>query len=131
MTAKEIALRFIDAHNRHDVEAMLDCLDADMKMLDPAAPIPLHTKDDVRTLYRSIFTAFPDIRFDVTGIITEDDLVFAALHTTGQEAGDFMGRDMRGKPVDVFEAMFARAAGEKITWAQFYSDTATLQAQLS
>ena len=36
MTAKEIALRFIDAHNRHDVEAMLDCLDADMKVLDPA-----------------------------------------------------------------------------------------------
>ena len=83
---------------------MLDCLDADMKMLDPEAPIPLHTKEDVRTLYRSIFTAFPDIRFDVTGIITEGNLVFAVLHPTGQGAGDFMGRDMREKPVDVLEA---------------------------
>jgi hypothetical protein len=40
MNAKESTLRFIDAHNRHDVEAMRDCLDANMKMLDRAAPIP-------------------------------------------------------------------------------------------
>jgi predicted ester cyclase len=67
----------------------------------------------VRTLSRRIFAAFPNIHFAVTGMIAEGAQVFAALHTTGQGAGDFMGRDMRGKPVDVFEAMFARIEGEK------------------
>ena len=64
-------------------------------------------------------------------MIAEGDQVFAAPHTTGQGAGDFMSRDMRGRPVDVCEAMFVRVEGEKITWAQFYSDTVTLKDQLS
>ena len=131
MVAKEIAQQFIEAHNRHDVDAMLACLDEQVQVSDPAAPIPLHTKADVRTLYTHIFAAFPDIHFEVTGMIGEGDLVFAALHTTGQGMGEFMGRGMQGRSVEVSEAMFARVQDNLISWVQFYSDTATLNAQIS
>ena len=130
MTPKEVVEAFVDAHNRHDVAGMLALLADDAVTIDPASPIPLHGKDDVRRLYEAIFTSVPDIDFAVTVLVAEGDRVFAAFRTTGTGSGTFQGRDVDGRKIDVQEAMLARIAGGRIAWAQFYSDTATLMAQL-
>lgn len=130
MDSKQVVLSFIDAHNRHDINGMLARLTEKVELADPASPIPLHGKADIRRQYELIFGAFPDIRFEVTHLIAEDDLVFAALYTTGTGSGDFMGLDVTGKTVRVHEAMLARIAGDQIAWGQFYSDTAKLSKEL-
>ena len=117
---------FIDAHNRHDIDGMLERLTDDAHIADPASPIPLHGKASIRPQYDLIFGAVPDIHFEVTHMIAEGGLVFAALHTPGPGSGDFMGRDITGKAIEVLESMLARVEGDRIAWGQFYSDTAKL-----
>ena len=130
MDPKQVVLSFIEAHNRHDIAGMLARLTDGAQIADPASPIPLHGKADIKPQYELIFGAVPDVHFEVTHLIAEGNLVFAALHTTGTGAGDFMGRDITGKTVEVQEAMLARIEGDRIAWGQFYSDTAKLSKEL-
>jgi steroid delta-isomerase-like uncharacterized protein len=129
-TPKSVVKEFIEAHNRHDVEGMLRQLADDSRMIDPAAPIPLTSKADVRKLYELIFKALPDIRFEVTTIIAEGADVFAAFRTTGRGVGEFMGKDISGKAIDVYESVFMHVENGRITSTVFYSDSATLSKQL-
>lgn len=130
MNPKDVVRAFVDAHNAHDLDRLMDCIADDGVMIDVAAPIPLESKADVRRLFSMIFSALPDIHFEITGMISEGDKAFAALRTTGNGAGTWAGRDIRGKRCDVFESMFVDVAGSRIKTCMFYSDTATLSRQL-
>lgn len=130
MTPKEVVTAFVEAHNAHDVDKMMTYLTEDSEMIDVAAPIPLDSKKDVRKLFEMIFASI-DIHFEITGIIGEGNRAFAALRTTGVGTGDFMGRDLRGAKIDVFESMFVEVSGNQIRKTMFYSDTATLSRQLA
>ena len=130
MDPKQVVRTFIEAHNRHDIDGMLEQLADDAHIADPASPIPLHGKASIRPQYELIFGAVPDIHFEVTHMIAEGDLVFAALHTTGTGSGDFMGRDITGKAIEVLESLLARVERDRIAWGQFYSDTAKLSREL-
>lgn len=129
MTPKEVVKAFVDAHNKHDVDKMMSLLTEDSVMIDVAAPIPLNSKKDVRKLFEMIFASI-DIHFEITGMISEDNKVFAALRTTGPGTGVWMGRDIKGMHCDVFEGMFVETQGDQIKRTMFYSDTATLSRQL-
>ncbi len=122
-------IAFVDAHNAYDVDRLMSYLAEDSVMVDVASPIPLNGKNDVRTLYEMIFAAF-DVRFTITGMISEGDRVFAALRTTGRGKGLWRGRDITGRHCDILEGMFCETKGDEIRKATFYSDTATLAAQL-
>lgn len=128
MTPKEVVKAFVDAHNKHDVEKMMSLLTEDSIMIDVCAPIPLDSKADVRKLYQMIFAAI-DIRWDITGMISEGNKVFVALRTTGPGIGPWLGRDIKGAQVDVFEGMFIETQANQIKRTMFYSDTATLTRQ--
>jgi steroid delta-isomerase-like uncharacterized protein len=127
---KEIVKAFVAAHNRHDIEALLGFLSENSRMLDVAAPIPLNSKADVRKLYEMIFKSLPDINFEITGMISEGNQVFAAFRTTGKGSGMWMGKDITGKPIDVFEGVHMHIENGQITNTMFYSDSATLTKQL-
>ncbi|NYT68248.1 nuclear transport factor 2 family protein [Pusillimonas noertemannii] len=129
MTPKEIVRAFVDAHNDHNVEAMMDYLAEDSTMIDVAAPIPLNSKNDVRKLFTLIFSSL-NVHFEITGMISEGSKVFAALRTTGTGTGNWAGRDVRGLQFDVFESMFVDTENGKMTTVMFYSDTASLSKQL-
>ncbi|VTU37660.1 putative ester cyclase [Variovorax sp. PBS-H4] len=130
MTPKEVVRAFVDAHNAHDLDRLMACLTDDSVMIDVAAPIPLNSKADVRKLFTMIFSALPDIHFEITGMISEGDKAFAALRTTGTGHGDWAGHDITGKRCDVFESMFVDVQDDRIKTCMFYSDTATLSRQL-
>jgi steroid delta-isomerase-like uncharacterized protein len=127
---KEVVKAFVAAHNRHDIEALMGFLSENSKMLDVAAPIPLNSKADVRKLYEMIFKSLPDINFEITGMISEGNQVFAAFRTTGKGSGTWMGKDITGKPIDVFEGVHMHIENGQITNTMFYSDSATLTKQL-
>ncbi|HET9105973.1 MAG TPA: ester cyclase [Steroidobacteraceae bacterium] len=127
---KQVVREFVAAHNRHDIVALMSYLSEDSKMLDVAAPIPLNSKADVRRLYEMIFKSLPDINFEITGMISEGNQVFAAFRTTGKGVGDWMGKDITGKPIDVFEGVFMQIENGQIKNTMFYSDSATLTKQL-
>lgn len=127
---KEVVKAFVAAHNRHDIEALMGYLSEDSRMLDVAAPIPLNSKADVRKLYEMIFKSLPDIHFEITGMISEGNQVFAAFRTTGKGSGLWMGKDITGKPIDVFEGVHMHIENGQITNTMFYSDSATLTKQL-
>ena len=129
MTPKEVVTAFVDAHNAHDVDKMMQYLTEDSAMIDVAAPIPLESKQDVRKLFEMIFSAI-DVHFEITGIIAEGNRVFAALRTTGPGIGTWADRDIRGMHCDVFEGMFVEVEGDQMKTVMFYSDTATLSRQL-
>jgi steroid delta-isomerase-like uncharacterized protein len=129
MTPKEIITAFVEAHNAHDVDKMMTYLTDDSVMIDVAAPIPLNTKEDVRKLFKMIFSSV-DVHFEITGMISEANKVFAALRTTGRGKGLWQGRDISAACVDVFEGMFCETRDDQIKTTMFYSDTATLSRQL-
>ena len=130
MNPKEVVRAFVDAHNAHDLDRLMACLTEDSVMIDVAAPIPLNGKADVRKLFTMIFSALPDVHFEITGMIAEGSRAFAALRTTGTGRGDWAGRDITGRHCDVFESMFVDVQDDRIKTCMFYSDTATLSRQL-
>lgn len=127
---KQVVKAFVDAHNRHNIEELMSYLGEKSVMIDVAAPIPLNSKADVRKLYEMIFTSLPDINFEITGMISEDNQVFAAFRTTAIGNGNWMGRDITGKKCDVFEGVHMRIENGQIQNTMFYSDSATLTKQL-
>ncbi|MGE3745301.1 MAG: nuclear transport factor 2 family protein [Sphingomonadaceae bacterium] len=129
MSPKEVVTAFVEAHNEHALDKMMTYLTEDSEMIDVASPIALESKKDVRRLFEMIFGSL-DVHFEITGMISEGDRVFAALRTTGLGTGEFMGRDLRGAKFDVFEGMFVEVSGHQIKKTMFYSDTATLSKQL-
>ncbi len=129
MSPKEIVIAFVAAHNAHDIDKMMTYLADDSVMIDVAAPIPLNSKKDVRKLFEMIFSSV-DVHFEITGMISEENKVFAALRTTGRGKGTWQGRDISAAFVDVFEGMFCETQGDHIKTTMFYSDTATLSRQL-
>lgn len=131
MTPVEVVRAFVKAHNAHDIETMSKYLAEDSTMIDVASPIPLDSKADVLKLFSMIFAAIPDIQFEVTGMISEGQKAFAALRTTGNGNGMWMGNDITGKRCDVFEGMFVDIQNDQIKTCMFYSDTATLSRQLA
>ncbi len=126
MDPKEIVQTFIAAHNRHDIDGMLDMLTDDAEITDPATPIPLHGKASIRPQYELIFGAIPDINFEITHMISEGGQVFTAVHTTGTGAGKFLDNDITGIEIELLESLLCRVEDGKIAWGQFYSDTAKL-----
>ncbi len=129
MDPKQVVRAFVDAHNAHDIDAMMALLAEDSVMIDVAAPIPLDSKQDVRKLFGMIFAAV-DINFAITEMICEGDRVFAAIDTTGVGTGTWMGRDITGSKCDVYEGMLCEVRDGQIVRTHFYSDTATLSKQL-
>jgi predicted ester cyclase len=128
--AKQVVKAMIEAHNRHDLEGMLSYISEDIVMVDTVAPIPLNNKGDVRKLYELIFTTLPTIHFHTMFLIAEGNEVFAGFRTTGTGSGYWGGKDVTGKPFDVYEGIFCRVANGKVNYFMGFSDSALLTKQL-
>jgi predicted ester cyclase len=113
----------------HDLDKMMTYLSDDSVMIDVASPLPLDSKEDVRKLYAHIFESI-DVHFEITSMIEEGTKVFAALRTTGKGKGVWAGKNVKGAPLDIFEAMYCETNGKQITRTMFYSDTASLSKQM-
>lgn len=57
--------RWLDAWNSHDAERLLPLMTEDIAYDDSAWPATMHGHADVREFLRHIWTAFPDMRFEL------------------------------------------------------------------
>jgi len=62
------AERYLGAWNDHDASALLPLITEDIVYVDPALPDPAHGHAGVRKFMEDAFVAFPDLRFEETGL---------------------------------------------------------------
>lgn len=103
MAASDIVENHIKAFNEHDAAAWASHYASDAVLFDPQYGEPKQGQAAIRKDIDDFFAAFPDIQFNITGIVGTGDK--AAIHGTG--AGTHKG-PMEG-PSGTIEATNKRA----------------------
>ena len=131
---KEIALSLIEALNVRDLDLWSRHLSDDYAAEHPGVSVPL---DKTRSIayHQRFVTAFPDIRFEVLGIISEGDRVLVQWTASGTHAerlatvtGETIPPTRRQATVS--GAMVAEARDGKMVRGWFYWDQLSLLSQL-
>jgi predicted ester cyclase len=77
----------------------------------PGAPGGL---DGVKAVFGMFRTAFPDVKFTITDMVGEDDIVATLVHGEGTNTGPFMGIPPSNLPAKWRSVGFFRIKGGKI-----------------
>ena len=127
---REAMLRFYEAINQHDVDAVADCIAADN--VAHCLPEELgRTRADYLRFVQTAFEAFPDLHFEVLDVVVEGDRVAARFVNTGTHEGEFMGVPASGRAIKVEGSDFCRFDDEaRITAHWAYADNLELMQQL-
>ena len=99
MTEKAVMSRFYDQVAAGNMGVIDELLVDDFVEHEASAPTP--DREGVRQLFTMLGAAFPDMRFAVTHMIQEDDLVMAHGLFEGTHEGEFMGMPATGRRVSV------------------------------
>ncbi len=104
-----VVARFVEAANRHDVDAIYACVHPDFDSIQPCFPSRNFTGgEQVRRNWRAIFDAEPGFRLTVLRSARSGNTVWVELHGAG-EAAQVAGVFILGMEDD------------KIRWARVYS----------
>ena len=131
---KEIALSLIEALNARDLDLWSRHLSDDYAAEHPGVSVPL---DKTRSIayHQRFVTAFPDIRFEVLGVVSEGDRVLVQWTASGTHAerlatvtGETIPPTRRQATVS--GAMVAEARDGKLVRGWFYWDQPSLLSQL-
>jgi predicted ester cyclase len=79
---KALIEQVVAGHNRHDPEAVVALYSPDIA--NHGRPLG---RDGMALLYRSLYTAFPDFRFDIQLLVSDDDWITAQLLMSGTHLG--------------------------------------------
>lgn len=105
--------RLCGALNAHDLDGLVACFAADYRNETPAHPERGFTgRDQVRTNWRDIFAAIPDVHAEVLRVAVDGDTVWSEWEHRGTRP-DGSPHVMRGVVI------FGVADGVA-TWARFY-----------
>lgn len=113
-----IVRRYCDEVVNEGNVAILDELWAKDLINHGLAPGLVQGVEGVRQLLTRYHTAFPDLKFTIEDMITEDDKVAIRLTMTGTHKGELLGIAPSGNRVDVMTIAIYRFDGGKIveTW---------------
>ena len=109
------------AEDRRDIPGLLSTLTPDCvyEVLPPGATWRGH--DGAARFYTELLTAFPDIHFDLTGIVIGPQGVCEEASVTATHAGEWLGRLPNGKQVRFTVVIFfpwdlarGKFTGEKV-----------------
>jgi limonene-1,2-epoxide hydrolase len=104
-----VVTRFVNACNRHDAEAVSQCLHAEFDSIQPMYPARnFRGADQVRRNWQAIFDAEPGFRLTVLRQAAADDTVWLELHGAGEEA-------------EVAGVFVMGIEGDRVRWARIYS----------
>lgn len=99
---KATVQKFIDeALNRHDWDATKSVFAenyVNYGFMPGDAPM---SREEVRPLAESLFSAFPDLTFEVDDIVADGDLVFVRYTARGTHKGEFNGIPATGRTVAI------------------------------
>jgi len=113
---KVIFERMIEAANRHDLEAMVECFAPDFRSEQPFHPERNFTGwEGVRRNWSFFFSTMPDFRVDILSEAVEGDTVWAELRFHGTQV-DGRKQVTRGVTIQGIQA-------DRIVWTRLYIET--------
>src|SRR5437879_5693178 len=108
--------------NRQDLEGVLTYYDDSITWLNIAMEETYRGKDEVRAFLRRLFTAFPDLHFEVTYKIARGDNVAEQWFIRGTHLGTFMGIPPTGRRIEIPGMSMAELRQAKFVSDHFYFD---------
>jgi ketosteroid isomerase-like protein len=107
--------RLLAAMNAHDVDAFVDCFDADYVSEQPTHPDRAFTgAQQVRTNWTSIFAAIPDFKAELRGLCETSETVWSEWIWTGT--------NQDGSPFDWRGVMILGVHSGRIRSARLYME---------
>jgi steroid delta-isomerase-like uncharacterized protein len=131
MNAIEVVKRHFDAWNRRDADAIVATFAEGAAYTAPIAGQGL-SGEAVRRFAEGIFTAFPDVSFEIVSISdTGGGLVATQWLGRATNTGALAdGSPPTGRPLTVPGASFFQVQGDQIRSGQVYHDRQTMDEQL-
>ena len=108
--------------NRQDVEGVLEYYDETITWLNIAMEETYRGKNEVRGFLKKLFSAFPDLNFEVTYKIARGDNVAEQWFIRGTHLGTFMGIPATGRRIEIPGMSMAELRGAKFVSDHFYFD---------
>ena len=110
-----VAERLRDAMNRHDLEAVLACIDPDYQSEQPAHPVRgFGGREQVRKNWAALFAAVPDFHAELLRATVQGDMAWTEWRWYGTRR-DGSAFDMRGV------ALFG-VRDDRIVWGRLYME---------
>jgi len=130
MDPLECAVKYFDAWNRRDADAVLATFAPEGTYCDPASGGRLRG-EALKGYMNGLWDAFPDLSFEIVSKgLSGENLVAAQWIMRGTNSGSMMGLPPTGKTVTVSGADFIRVAGGKIQTVDGYFDSRAVPEQL-
>jgi steroid delta-isomerase-like uncharacterized protein len=128
LDSRAVLKGWLDAVNRHDVEAALSCYAPDYR--DRTAGHEDGDRDSLRAAFVEMFGAFPDLRYTAEDVIVEGDKLVERFSSVGTHEGELMGMPPTGRQITITGINVYRMVDGKIAerWAQI--DDAGMMQQL-
>jgi ketosteroid isomerase-like protein len=99
--------------NEHDLEALLDCFDADYRSEQPVNPDrSFEGRETVQVRWATIFDSIPDFRAELMRTAAGEDAVWSEWRWTGTR--------LDGSRLDVRGVTITGIRGDRIAWGRFY-----------
>ena len=125
-----IAQRYFDGWNRRDPAAVLATMAPAGTYSDPTTGGPV-SGDAFDGFMKSLFSAFPDVSFEVASVgVAAPDLVAAQWVMRGTNTGSMYGLPPTGKSIELQGADFIRVIDDKIRSVRGYFDSGEVPKQL-
>ncbi len=117
MAAERALLRYRDAMNAHDLDALLECFTADYESVQPLNPDrDFRGRETVRERWSGIFRNVPDFRAELLRMAVSGDEVWGEWRWLGTSAD--------GSAIDVRGVTIVGLRGDRIAWGRFYLEDA-------
>ncbi|MEU7484878.1 ester cyclase [Streptomyces sp. NPDC042319] len=132
----EVLRLFYRSFNENEVEAMVALLTDDFELNDTAAGVFTHGRAAYRQRVRTGRTAFPDATAEITGLVSQNDVVISEVRNLATHTGPFRlpGSDEvfppTGRRLDVVGCEVYEFLDGKIARSRIYYDLTTLARQL-
>ncbi|SEG95427.1 conserved hypothetical protein, steroid delta-isomerase-related [Nonomuraea solani] len=132
MTIGEFARAWALAWNSHDSRQVLSLMTDDIVYSDDYAPSVMYGHADVETWLKALWTAFPDLEFEILGAYGPPDGSIGALRWRARAThqGEFAGVPATGRTVDVVGADFHQYRDGRMCQVRGIYDHLTLMRQL-
>jgi steroid delta-isomerase-like uncharacterized protein len=130
MQAQEVVGRYFEAWNKHDPQAIMECLAPNGTYTSPAVP------EGLNGIALSIFTtaffhSFSDVSFQLLKVIANGNLAAVEWVMTATNDGGFQGEPATGNTVKVPGTEILELENGKVRSARTYYDRYGMVAQLS
>ena len=129
-TNKQIMRTFVEeVINQNRLDRADDLVKEDFIELDPL-PGQQQGREGLKDVLAMMRTAFPDIHWTITEMVSEGEKVVSRFHWTGTHRAPFLGIPATGKPVEVKGVVIDRLEAGKMADSRILMDTLALLQQL-